>query len=388
MALDLKSFAIGKANGGGGRITVEKLTATENGTYTAESGKAFNPVVVDVQSDSEFELLNDGKWHFYFDFTTESQLKGYLGIYVKSGAATIDFGDGTPLKITSGTGNTYTYHEYSALGKYRVDVEGDINITGDDSDGSYLWRPYIKADTTDKPKYLYRGAKYGLCALKFVEIPDGVTYIGHNAFNGCTSLQNINIPNGITEISRYAFNGCTSLQNINIPDGVTYIGYNAFSGCASLRSINIPNGITRLNNSAFRDCTSLQNINIPDGVTYIGSYTFYNDISLQSINIPNTVTNIMGEAFSLCYSLTGDINIPVCTNIGAAAFSGTSIINYIFTDWTADDIANCTFGTTIFAYINSNQKIVFATQEIAEVAKETTNLATYASYIHYVGEEE
>lgn len=342
MALDLKSFAIGKANGGGGDgIAVEKLTATENGTYTAESGKAFNPVVVDVQSDSEFELLNDGKWHFYFDFTTESQLKGYLGIYVNSGTATIDFGDGTPLEITSGTGDTYTYHEYSALGKYRVDVEGDININGDDVDGSYLWRPYIKADTTNKPKYLYSGAIYGLHALKFVEIPDGVTYIGYSAFNYCTSLQ----------------------------------------------SMNIPNGITVLNNSAFQECNSLQKINIPDGVTIIGNYTFHNNTSLQSINIPNTVTNIVASAFASCKSLTGDINIPVCTNIGGGAFEKTSIINYLFTDWTADDIANCTFDRDIFSGINDTQKIVFATQEIAEVAKNTTNLATYASYIHYVGEE-
>lgn len=36
---------------GGGDITVEALSVTENGTYTAESGKAYSPVIVNVPSD-------------------------------------------------------------------------------------------------------------------------------------------------------------------------------------------------------------------------------------------------------------------------------------------------------------------------------------------------
>lgn len=33
---------------GGGNVTVEQLNVTENGTYTAEAGKAYSPVVVNV----------------------------------------------------------------------------------------------------------------------------------------------------------------------------------------------------------------------------------------------------------------------------------------------------------------------------------------------------
>lgn len=36
---------------GGGDITVEALSVTENGTYTAETGKAYSPVTVNVPSD-------------------------------------------------------------------------------------------------------------------------------------------------------------------------------------------------------------------------------------------------------------------------------------------------------------------------------------------------
>lgn len=45
----IKSIALAKATGGGGSsVTVEALSATENKTYTAPSGKAYNPVTVNV----------------------------------------------------------------------------------------------------------------------------------------------------------------------------------------------------------------------------------------------------------------------------------------------------------------------------------------------------
>lgn len=37
---------------GGGSVTVEQLNVTENGTYTAEAGKAYSPVVVNVPAGS------------------------------------------------------------------------------------------------------------------------------------------------------------------------------------------------------------------------------------------------------------------------------------------------------------------------------------------------
>lgn len=36
------------SGGGGGSVTVEPLSVTENGTYTAQSGKAYSPVTVAV----------------------------------------------------------------------------------------------------------------------------------------------------------------------------------------------------------------------------------------------------------------------------------------------------------------------------------------------------
>jgi hypothetical protein len=50
MGFDPVSYLLGKqaGGGGGGGVTVEPLSVTENGTYTAPTGKAYSPVSVDV----------------------------------------------------------------------------------------------------------------------------------------------------------------------------------------------------------------------------------------------------------------------------------------------------------------------------------------------------
>ena len=54
----------------------------------------------------------------------------------------------------------------------------------------------------------------------------------------CTSLKYIDLPNNITWIDEEAFSGCKSLQRIDIPQNVTTISMNAFSFCTSLREIH------------------------------------------------------------------------------------------------------------------------------------------------------
>ena len=57
MSFDPVSYAMGKqAGGGGGGVTVEPLSVTENGTYTAPSGKAYSPVMVEVPTETKFTM--------------------------------------------------------------------------------------------------------------------------------------------------------------------------------------------------------------------------------------------------------------------------------------------------------------------------------------------
>lgn len=54
MGFDPVSYAMGAkaGGGGGGGVTVEPLSVTANGTYTAPSGKAYSPVTVEYQHPS------------------------------------------------------------------------------------------------------------------------------------------------------------------------------------------------------------------------------------------------------------------------------------------------------------------------------------------------
>lgn len=62
--LALEALGLGSPGGGGSSITVEPLTVTQNGTQTAPSGKAFNPVTVDVPNSygasDEGKVVNNG----------------------------------------------------------------------------------------------------------------------------------------------------------------------------------------------------------------------------------------------------------------------------------------------------------------------------------------
>lgn len=62
MPFDAASYIAGKnagGGGGGGDVTVEALSVTENGTHTAEEGKAFNPVTVNVPNT--YAAADEGK---------------------------------------------------------------------------------------------------------------------------------------------------------------------------------------------------------------------------------------------------------------------------------------------------------------------------------------
>lgn len=49
---------------------------------------------------------------------------------------------------------------------------------------------------------------------KVVNIPNGVTSIGHKGFTSSTIITSITIPDSVISIGSYAFEGCTTLANI------------------------------------------------------------------------------------------------------------------------------------------------------------------------------
>lgn len=94
--------------------------------------------------------------------------------------------------------------------------------------------------------------------------------------------------------------------------------------------------------------------------------------SIRNIKVPNTITSFTDN----------------CTR-------NAQFLNTLdFTNWTIETLNNCTFGgTNMFLYSGRHANalghtiLLFATQEIAEAAKQKTNLAVYADWIKYEGEE-
>lgn len=73
MGFDPVSYAMGKqAGGGGGGVTVEPLSVTENGEYTAPTGKAYNPVTVDVAAPTPSILTYSGFYQLNVSRTAAS----------------------------------------------------------------------------------------------------------------------------------------------------------------------------------------------------------------------------------------------------------------------------------------------------------------------------
>ena len=133
-----------------------------------------------------------------------------------------------------------------------------------------------------------------------LNIPAGVTSIGHDAFLNYANLTSVTIPSSVTYLDISAFHGCTGLTNVSLPASVTTIADWAFANCSALTGISIPSGVTSIGRSAFQDCVGLTNVTLSSGVTCIGDWAFgcYETRSaLERVSIPASVASIGYAAF-------------------------------------------------------------------------------------------
>ena len=108
--------------------------------------------------------------------------------------------------------------------------------------------------------------------LNNVVLPDRIKVIPDGIFSGCSALSNVTFADDIIAIDGSAFYG-TAIKTINIPESVTYIGQKAFAR-SDLTSITIPDAVTQIAEMAFYECASLTSVTIPAGVTIIDDWAF------------------------------------------------------------------------------------------------------------------
>ena len=109
------------------------------------------------------------------------------------------------------------------------------------------------------------------------------------AFQENENLVKATFEKGTTAIQDRIFFGCTALRIIDIPDEVEYIGPGAFAGCEALTELKLPASLKVLNNRLFRGCP-IRALEIPAGVQEIeGSALLGTNIGKLTVNPANRV---------------------------------------------------------------------------------------------------
>ena len=163
--------------------------------------------------------------------------------------------------------------------------------------------------------------------LKHVVFEEGITHIGSYAFyyarysdTGTGALETFDIPSTVTSIGDEAIYEQPNLKFVSLPDGLTYLGKGNFAGCG-LEEIMIPSTLTSISGSTFTNCP-LKTVEIPNSVTEIGGYAFYGCEKLESVDIPDSVTSIGEYAFSGCVKLEELVIPDTASNLSNHAFYG------------------------------------------------------------------
>ena len=363
-----------------GGATIEPLSVTENGTYTAPTGKAYSPVTVDVPQDSTtiepLSVTANGTYtaptnNAYNPVTVKVSggevNKNDINFYDYDGTivasySTAEFANLTALPDNpSHTGLTAQGWNWTltdakthvaSYGKLNV---GQMYITDDGKTRIYIHledgrlAPYMgiaingtatvdwgdgtsdtvtgtSTSTVISTQHTYTTAGDYVIAIA---VSGSMALMGDSDYGSRVLWKNYTTSRNIDNNLVYQY----AIQKVEIGAN-TSIGDYAFYFCASFTSITIPNGITSIGNAAFYYC-NLISITIPSSVTSIGISTV-SHCSLTSIAIPNSITSIN---LSGCSSLTS-ITIPdSVTSISFASCGSLTSITIPSSVTSIDDYA-------------------------------------------------
>ena len=237
-------------------------------------------------TDTAYQWTHRGIiWHVYKDSDTEKSLRNDLKLtdedieYIPDNEQMPTVSNKTPIELepvtdTKGPSGLTSKYEWDETSR-TLTFSGTGIISIADNYQKYAKKAEhivieegitkIFASTGGQIKEHISGAFYGFTALKDVELPNTLTYIGELTFYE-TPLTDINFPKSLEEIGILAFYN-TNLEEISFPDSLNKVGESAFGNCSKLKSINLHEGMT-IGGGAFNGCESLKKVIIPKNTTF------------------------------------------------------------------------------------------------------------------------
>ena len=257
-----------QAGSGGGGVTVEALSVTSNGTYTAPTGTAYSPVTVNVSGGGgDIETIN-------------KLISGEMG------------------------NESYTF-PITTLGRCFSSTTGAFSLS--------------------MPNLTNVRAKYAVERSEIVSFSAPLLTSGNPyMFSTCASLQSVDLPS-LTEIAEYMFFECYSLPKLFFPNAIardfaaaksgivtavvagTGTQWKQFNQCTSLTAIDLGSSTTRITTMC-KDCPSLTTI-ILRPTDLVGLYNsgdfsgtvFANGGTGGTIYIPEVLYDHLGDGTALDY---------------------------------------------------------------------------------------
>lgn len=286
---------------GGGDVSVDALSVTENGTYTAEEGHAYSPVTVSVPQgvfpSGTLSITSNGTYDVGSFASADVNVSGGGG-----GISIDDIAMGAIDGVVSGSA--------TAIASYA------------------FWHcSSITEAIFPSAKYIYSSAFDGCKSLSNVSFPQ-LKEIGFYAFQSC-GLSSLYLPS-CSSIGSNAFKYCSSLKTADCPK-LSYIGASAFNNCYLLSSISFPLAIG-LGEHALRNCSALSSAYFPK-VSTISQYALANNANLTQLRFDNLSSRISAYAFMSCSALMSIFLYysSVVSLMGTSHFVGTPIEDSSYT---------------------------------------------------------
>ena len=409
-----------------GDTTVNPLSVTSNGTYTAPSGTAYSPVTVNVDGGTP---TPSKKWVRPSDWPDLSKMdisggdvvymtsyadeaRGFCDFYLScTGQYTVELGHISGLSFIAESSYTYNSGKHCQL-YYGSNTEAYkvIKVTGTDITSFTIYSSSLI--TIDD----FKGYSCNQGIIDVVgKLPSGTSLDFRNIYNlinaeitsvklvsanfsYCYSLTSLDVSewdtSAITNMSSM-FNTCSSLTSLDVSgwdtSKVTNMSY-IFSSCDSLISLDVSSwntsAVTNMS-GMFSSCFSLTSLDVSSWntskVTNMSSI-FSNCFSLTSLDVSRwvftkvTTASNAASMFRSCYGLHGSITIPTSiTQIGSYFLNGTrSLYEYHFLSATPPTLANTNAFNNMSDY---GGKKIYVPAASLEAYKTATNWSTYASYI-------